>query len=110
MVAMLEHDGSLRIAWHADGFEAILVRGRFRPATELREEGRRHGHGEGGVLGSDAGHAVDLTAQELVLRVAGFLESEVVRVAVAVQGRRRYHSPKIHPADAVTGLASCGRP
>ncbi len=37
MVAMLEHDGSLRIAWHADGFEAILVRGRFRPATELRE-------------------------------------------------------------------------
>lgn len=32
--AMLQHDGSVRIAWHADGFDAILVRARFRPAPE----------------------------------------------------------------------------
>jgi hypothetical protein len=32
---MLEHDGSIRIAWQADGFEAILVRARFRPAAQL---------------------------------------------------------------------------
>lgn len=31
---MLQHDGSVRIAWQADGFEAIFVRARFRPATE----------------------------------------------------------------------------
>jgi hypothetical protein len=33
--AMLEHDGSIRIAWLADGFEAILVRARFRPSEQL---------------------------------------------------------------------------
>jgi hypothetical protein len=33
---MLEHDGSIRIAWHADGFEAVLVRARFRPPEHLR--------------------------------------------------------------------------
>jgi hypothetical protein len=32
---MLQQDGSIRIAWQADGFEAILVRARFRPAGEL---------------------------------------------------------------------------
>jgi len=32
---MLQPDGSIRIAWHADGFEAIFVRARFRPAPEL---------------------------------------------------------------------------
>lgn len=32
---MLQHDGSIRIAWQVDGFEAILVRARFRPASEL---------------------------------------------------------------------------
>ena len=32
---MLEHDGSVRIAWFADGFEAILVRARFRPRGHL---------------------------------------------------------------------------
>jgi hypothetical protein len=32
---MLEHDGSIRIAWHADGFEAIVVRARFRPPAEV---------------------------------------------------------------------------
>lgn len=32
---MLQPDGSIRIAWQADGFEAILVRARFRPAVEL---------------------------------------------------------------------------
>ena len=32
---MLQQDGSIRIAWHADGFEAIFVRARFRPAPEL---------------------------------------------------------------------------
>jgi hypothetical protein len=31
---MLEQDGSIRIAWLADGFEAILVRARFRPADQ----------------------------------------------------------------------------
>jgi hypothetical protein len=35
MGAMLEHDGSVRIAWLADGFEAILVRARFRPARDV---------------------------------------------------------------------------
>ena len=34
---MLQYDGSIRIAWQADGFEAILVRARFRPAPELEE-------------------------------------------------------------------------
>jgi hypothetical protein len=32
---MLQHDGSIRIAWHADGFEAILIRARFRPPQQL---------------------------------------------------------------------------
>ena len=32
---MLQQDGSIRIAWQADGFEAIFVRARFRPAWEL---------------------------------------------------------------------------
>jgi len=32
---MLQHDGSIKIAWHADRFEAILVRARFRPSEEL---------------------------------------------------------------------------
>ena len=32
---MLQHDGSIRIAWQADGFEAIYVRARFRPGDEL---------------------------------------------------------------------------
>jgi hypothetical protein len=32
---MLQQDGSIRIAWQADGFEAILVRARFRPPGEL---------------------------------------------------------------------------
>lgn len=34
---MLQQDGSIRIAWQADGFEAILVRARFRPAGELHD-------------------------------------------------------------------------
>ena len=32
---MLEQDGSFRIAWLTDGFEAIHVRARFRPAEQL---------------------------------------------------------------------------
>ncbi len=32
---MLQQDGSIRIAWQADGFEAIVVRARFRPAHDL---------------------------------------------------------------------------
>jgi hypothetical protein len=32
---MLEPDGSIRIAWHADGYEAIVVRARFRSRAEL---------------------------------------------------------------------------
>ena len=32
---MLQHDGSIRIAWQADGFEAIVVRARFRPSEQL---------------------------------------------------------------------------
>ncbi len=34
-VPMLQQDGSIRIAWQADGFEAIFVRARFRPPAEL---------------------------------------------------------------------------
>ncbi len=37
---MLQHDGSIRIAWQADGFEAIFVRARFRPRVELDEFAR----------------------------------------------------------------------
>jgi hypothetical protein len=33
---MLQHDGSIRIAWQADGFEAIFVRARFRPSVQLQ--------------------------------------------------------------------------
>lgn len=31
----MERDGSIRIAWSADGFEAIHVRARFRTPEEL---------------------------------------------------------------------------
>jgi hypothetical protein len=37
---MLQQDGSIMIAWHADGFEAILVRARFRPSHELERFAR----------------------------------------------------------------------
>jgi hypothetical protein len=37
---MLQPDGSIRIAWQAERYEAILVRARFRPATELDEFAR----------------------------------------------------------------------
>lgn len=37
---MLQQDGSVRIAWQADGFEAIFVRARFRPSFELDEYAR----------------------------------------------------------------------
>jgi hypothetical protein len=32
---MLQTDGSIKIAWQVDRFEAIFVRARFRPAVEL---------------------------------------------------------------------------
>jgi hypothetical protein len=32
---LIERDGSIRISWHADGFEAIHVRARFRSPEEL---------------------------------------------------------------------------
>jgi hypothetical protein len=32
---LVDRDGSIRIAWHADGFEAIHVRARFRTPEEL---------------------------------------------------------------------------
>ena len=32
---LVERDGSIRIAWSTDGFEAIHVRARFRTAEEL---------------------------------------------------------------------------
>jgi hypothetical protein len=35
MGPMLQPDGTIAIAWHADGFESIVVRARFRPAAEL---------------------------------------------------------------------------
>ena len=34
---MLQQDGSIRIAWQADGFEAIFVWARFRPSAELED-------------------------------------------------------------------------
>jgi hypothetical protein len=37
---MLENDGSVSIAWEADGFEAIVVRARFRSAQQLRDYAR----------------------------------------------------------------------
>lgn len=38
---MLEPDGTMRIAWQAEGFEAIVVRARFRTAAELEAYARR---------------------------------------------------------------------
>ena len=32
---MLEHDGSIRIAWRSGAFDSVLVRARFRPRNEL---------------------------------------------------------------------------
>lgn len=32
---MLQHDGSIKIAWQAERFEAIFVRARFRSSVEL---------------------------------------------------------------------------
>jgi hypothetical protein len=32
---VLQPDGSIAIAWHADGYEVVLVRARHRPAEEL---------------------------------------------------------------------------
>jgi hypothetical protein len=32
---MLQQDGSIRIAWQADGYDAIHVRARFRSARDL---------------------------------------------------------------------------
>jgi hypothetical protein len=32
---VLQPDGSVHIAWQADSYEAIVVRARFRPRTEL---------------------------------------------------------------------------
>lgn len=32
---LVERDGSIRIAWHADGYETIQVRARFRTPEEL---------------------------------------------------------------------------
>jgi hypothetical protein len=37
---LVERDGSIRIAWHADGFEAIHVRARFRTSEELADWAR----------------------------------------------------------------------
>lgn len=37
---MLQQDGSIRIAWYAERFDAILVRARFRPREELDEFAR----------------------------------------------------------------------
>ena len=39
------------------------------------------------MLGSSAGHAVDLAAQELVLRVAGLLESDTDLIVLPAHGR-----------------------
>ncbi len=33
---VMEHDGSVRIFWHADGFEAIHVYARFWPSGEVQ--------------------------------------------------------------------------
>lgn len=32
---LIEPDGSVRIAWQADGYEAVFVHARFRPREEL---------------------------------------------------------------------------
>lgn len=37
---LIEADGSIRIAWQADGYEAILVRARFRTREELADYAR----------------------------------------------------------------------
>ena len=36
MDRMLQHDGSIHIAWQSGPFEAIIVRARFRPTQELQ--------------------------------------------------------------------------
>ena len=35
MRPVLQPDGSIAIAWHADGYEMVVVRARHRPAAEL---------------------------------------------------------------------------
>lgn len=37
---MLQQDGSIRIAWLADGYEAIFVRARFRSRHEIHDLAR----------------------------------------------------------------------
>ena len=37
---LIESDGSIRIEWNADGYEAIHVRARFRSREELAERAR----------------------------------------------------------------------
>jgi hypothetical protein len=37
---MLQPDGSIRIAWQADGFEAIFVRARFRRSSDVEAYAR----------------------------------------------------------------------
>jgi hypothetical protein len=37
---MLQQDGSIRMAWQTDGYEAIFVRARFRPAPERDDVAR----------------------------------------------------------------------
>ena len=37
---LIESDGSIRIAWQADGYEAIHVRARFRSRDELADFAR----------------------------------------------------------------------
>ena len=37
---LIESDGSIRIAWEADGYQAIHVRARFRSREELSEYAR----------------------------------------------------------------------
>ena len=39
-VVLIESDGSIRIAWNADGYEAIHVRARFRSREELADYAR----------------------------------------------------------------------
>ena len=37
---MLQPDGSIRIAWHNEPFDAVVVRARFRPRSELDDFAR----------------------------------------------------------------------
>jgi hypothetical protein len=37
---VIDHDGSVLIAWQADGFAAIVVRARFRPPAQLEAYAR----------------------------------------------------------------------